>query len=324
MISWKSCYPKQPSFKWIEMVKQRFLCNDLEWSNWNNHLFQQIRFRFRGCLSKRDHEITSGLGKTVGFPQLRRLIQNPYFWGGGLPANWAMKKRTPGDSKWPFHPHDWPSLVAHKLIDYLASDCGKNFSDRRPAFKAVFPFATFRAPDGAYLWNKSFLRSLVGLYNGKVIDWHTVFAESRLPWLSRIASGPPHDLDAVAGLYNNRAALATGLSDPVRVEHIKSAYTSVIFITAHDARARHKVSLYKGTKTTNYPVSWGIISWFPWNIRIPSLANQLCIHRENSNIPVKLMNFLAMWKRGSIEIAIGQRGPMLKDASNKQTPHLIT
>ena len=38
-----------------------------------------------------------------------------------------------------FATNDWPSLVAHKLIDYLASDCGKNFSDRRPAFKAVMP-----------------------------------------------------------------------------------------------------------------------------------------------------------------------------------------
>lgn len=44
----------------------------------------------------------------------------------------------------------------------------------------------------------------------------------------------------------------------------------------------------------------------------PVISQPVCIHRENSNIPVKLMNFCWPCEKGapfhSIEIAIGQKG----------------
>ena len=90
----------------------------------------------------------------------------------------------------------------------------------------------------------------------RTLNWHTVFAESRLPWLSRIASGPPHDLDAVAGLYNNRAALATGLSDPVRVEHIKSAYERNLHYSSRFT-VGHPRAFSDTSRMRDTPGGWG-------------------------------------------------------------------
>ena len=90
----------------------------------------------------------------------------------------------------------------------------------------------------------------------RTLNWHTVFAESRLPWLSRIASGPPHDLDAVAGLYNNRAALATGLSDPVRVDHIKSAYERNLHYSSRFT-VGHPRAFSDTSRMRDTPGGWG-------------------------------------------------------------------